>query len=125
MDSTIAVRDERRRVLPLLMLTWLLAPLAALPVAPALGQISDGANFFSDRAERQADGVIQDLRRRYDKIVAVETYDGVPASARRDYGGLREDDFYNAWIEDRGKATGADVMILMVRGDPSRVEVGA
>jgi uncharacterized membrane protein YgcG len=96
---------------------------AFAPVASA--QVSDGADFFGDRAERQAAQMIRDIEQRHGASVVVETYDGIPSSVRQQLGGLSASEFYSTWLKERGKATRADVVILVVRGDTSRVEVGA
>lgn len=100
------------------------AGIVLLVAPPARAQVNDQAGFFSADAVRRADEIIADAQRRSGRKIVVETFPTFPADRRASYSKERERQFYQAWIEERGKATDSDVHVLIVR-DPSHLEVGS
>jgi len=106
-----------KRLLPLVIFS--LALLLMPATTPA--QVRDDGNFFSPQTTQELSTRIEDLRSRTGKKVVVETYASIPADLRADSSAA---DFWDRWIKSRGKANGADVMILITR-DPGHLEVGS
>jgi hypothetical protein len=92
--------------------------------SPARAQVNDQAGFFSADAVRQANAIISDVQRQTRRKIVVETFPTIPADLKGSYSKDREASFYESWIQDRGKATGADIDFLIVK-DPAHLEVGA
>lgn len=106
---------QRLPYLVILSLVLLAAPVSAS------AQVRDDGNFFSPQTEQQLADRINDLRSRAGKKVVIETYPAIPAELRAEASAA---DFWDRWITSRGKAEGADVMILITR-DPGHLEVGS
>lgn len=117
--------DTDHRPLRVALAFGCIAFLAALAWAPpARAQVSDQGGFFSERAIVQAHQIINDIRQRTGMKVVVETYQAIPADRRANYTDARKAEFFEDWLVDRAKVTGADVMLLANR-QPAYVKVGA
>ena len=106
---------KRTLLLVICGLAMLLAPVSAR------AQVRDDGAFFSAQTKSELSTRIDDLRSRTGKKVVIETYTAVPAELRSD---VSASDFWDRWIKSRGKANGADVMVLITR-DPGHLEVGS
>lgn len=90
----------------------------------AQAQVNDQAGFFSADAIKKAEQTIAGIQRRGGRKVVVETFQTLPPELKSSYSNARKNQFYQSWIEERGKATGSDIHILAVR-EPAHLEVGA
>ena len=97
----------------------LMLALAAGPVGAA--GIRDSANLFAPQILDEADGVIGQIKTKYQKDVHVETYNKVPAEKAAEFNKFKKDakyrnQFLNKWANERLQATRTNgVYVLFYR----------
>lgn len=97
---------------------FLLASVAG--AAPARAEVRDGADFFSDKTEQQANERMQQVRQRHGKDVVVETVpvlEGAPA-------GKQGEEFLRDEATRRGKEAGVNGLYVLISRKPSWFYIG-
>jgi hypothetical protein len=105
----------------LIALGVLLAPVASPAVAAPL---RDDAGFFSLETKAKVNEKLAQIQKRDGKNVVVETHQSAPPSVPATGDARARSEAFEAWMKQRGKEVGADVMILVTR-NPSHVEVAS
>lgn len=100
--------------------------LAALVVAADLAApIQDHAGIFSADAVKTADGILADIKRRFEMDVVVETFKEIPADRKAQYSPEKKEEFFQKWALDQANARKVQGVYILVCLEVRRVEVGA
>ena len=95
-----------------------------LASSPARAQVNDTAGILSPQGKSDVESRIDRVRQRTGKTVVVETYPQIPADQRAAFdAGANKAKFYDDWIQQRGLATKADVLLL-INMSPGHAEIG-
>lgn len=111
----------RRYGLPTISLALLALAFVAAPQARA-GSLRDDADFFSPEAEQRVTQSLDQIQQRRGKNVVVETYASPPSSIPTGGDEVARNEAYLQWAVERGRATRADVVVLISR-NPSHLRV--
>jgi uncharacterized protein len=99
--------------------------LAANPAGVAAAEVKDDAGFFSPDAVRKANQQLEEIKRRYDRSLVIETFKTVPEGKADKLAGAQDRRrVYDEWAKERARARDADIYALITR-EPSHVEVVA
>jgi uncharacterized membrane protein YgcG len=102
-----------------------LLALSAPPLIAAEPYIADGAGIFSPTAIKTADGIIADLKRRFEMEVVVEVYPDIPADRKEQYNPEQRAAFFRQWALERANARKVHGIYVLICKKAGRVEVGA
>jgi hypothetical protein len=94
--------------------------IAALP-STAHAEVRDGVKFFSERAVREADALIRQIRERHGKDVVVETIPSLPGVPQGD---AQRMSFYEAEVARRGGQAGLNGVYIFATGKPRYLYAG-
>jgi uncharacterized membrane protein YgcG len=97
----------------------------ANPVAAVAPEIKDEAKFFSPEAVKKANAEIRDIYQKHNWDVLVETYPSVPPDQKDKVKAMSRDDrsrFFEAWAEERAKATAAKGLCIIVCREPTHMQ---
>jgi uncharacterized membrane protein YgcG len=92
--------------------------------SPARADVGDNAGILSPQGRSDVENRIDRVRQRTGKTVVVETFPQIPADQRRAFdAATNKAKFYDDWIQQRGLATKADVLLL-INMSPGHAEIG-
>jgi uncharacterized protein len=111
----------RRYSLTTILLALLATALVPAPHARA-GSLRDEADFFSPETEQRVTQALDQIQQRRGKNVVVETYAAPPSSIPTGGDERARNEAYHQWAVERGRATRADVVVLITR-NPSHLRV--
>ena len=97
--------------------------LALVAVPTASARIVDEGGYFSRDAIARAESVIRQAQLRHDRNIVVETFQSPPSDLLQRFDPGDRQRFFKSWVDERAKATTADVFVLICR-DPGRLQVG-
>src|SRR5206468_2296923 len=88
-------------------------------------EIKDDANLFSAAAVKSATESLNQLEKRDNLPVQIETYATVPADKATEFGKLAKSEwgkFYESWLKTRMKETNAKGVFVLITKSPGHVE---
>jgi uncharacterized membrane protein YgcG len=95
-----------------------------LTSSPARAEVSDNAGILSPQGKADVENRIDRVRQQTGKTVVVETYPQIPADQRAAFdAAANKAKFYDDWIQQRGLATKAGVLLL-INMSPGHAEIG-
>jgi uncharacterized protein len=95
-----------------------------LTSAPARAEVNDNAGILSPQGKSDVESRIDRVHQRTGKTVVVETYAQIPADQRAAFdAATNKAKFYDDWIQQRGLATKAGVLLL-INMNPGHAELG-
>lgn len=125
------------RFIPNLRSALLLALLAWLPLAGGTAsadapegtptpvpEVRDEAHLFDAATIQQVNSVLQQIRQKYDKDLAVETFSEVPARLQTRLADEGKELFYENWIRQEARKAQTNGVFILIVQNPGRLQVG-
>lgn len=108
--------------------TWLMLPALLLgggPTYAAAGPIQDHAGIFSAEATKTADGILADIRRRFEMDVVVETFREIPAARKAQFSPERKAEFFKQWALAEATDRRVHGVYILICMQPPQVQLGS
>jgi hypothetical protein len=120
----------RRLIIPALAIGLCFAPLPGTTSRAAAASglpfaVEDGAKMFGKDAREKANKKIEDIKRKYDRDLLIETIPEVPDNRKAELKDKGKDAFFPKWSVQRYADKGVRGIYVLICTDPRRLEVRA
>lgn len=91
-------------------------------------KVNDQAHFFKQETVDKVDGELKQLKADTNVEVVVETFDGIPDNLKDAYDAAKDDadrkhEFYQSWMDSRGRELKLNGVYVLIVKSPSHLEV--
>lgn len=112
-----------RNAFCLLRLGWAIVLIMGGPAFGLDPRVKDDAGFFSAETVREADRLIAQVKKDTGRDFVVESFPGIPAALRDEFGRMNRDEFYRNWASGRARHIGVNGVYVLIVRDPSHIEL--
>ena len=112
---------------------WLTVALAAFllvttPAQAAVPEVRDHAGLFKPETVKQADAILQDIKREHNQELVIETYPSIPADRQAAWEAEKNDPekrthSFAEWGRERFRALNVNGIYMLITKDPSHLQI--